>query len=192
MRLARGVLAGCAPYIWGGVAAVALMVMAWTGGERPGALSEYVASGLMKDIGPDQIRRVELSAAGQTPLRFVRESVAAGWHTATAEGLKPLDTIGTQKIVVLLNFLHNTAPERSIDISGMPLSSFGLDPQPVWQLTVAKSALRTSQPDLRIDFGKLNPIGLSQYTRNPANGGTNEILLLPAFVGEAVAALLPP
>ena len=84
-----------------------------------------------------------------------------------------------------LRFLHVSAPQRVIspaEYSGTPLAEFGLAPPRY--VVVVRTA--TSTP-LVIQFGDVNPQGLAQYARL---GGSEDILLLPRFVGEPWEALV--
>jgi len=94
----------------------------------------------------------------------------------------PVETV--QRLESGLRFLHVSAPPRVISpeaYSETPLAEFGLAPPRY--VVVVRTA--TSAP-LVIQFGDVTPQGLAQYARI---SGSEDILILPRFVGEPWEAL---
>jgi hypothetical protein len=88
-------------------------------------------------------------------------------------------------IGVALNFISVSEPSRALtadEMTGVRLADFGIEPA---TYTVALRGGAGS--DARFDFGRLNPVGVSQYVRID---GRPELYLLPRYVGSewAVAA----
>jgi hypothetical protein len=181
------------PWLLGGSCALAIVGMALWGDDRQGALAEYVVGGVMKDTLPSQIRLIEMSANNRPSLRYVRASVGAPWQRVVGEAPQDVDAKVSQKLGTLLMLLHNSAPERAIDVAGSDLASFGLLPAQTTQVSLNRFDGSATVPLLTLEFGAVNPMGLSHYVRVTAKPpGKPEVLLLPKYVGEAAAALWPP
>lgn len=187
------------PWLAGGSCALALAGMALWGDDRQGALAEYVIGGVMKDTLPSQIRLVEVSTNSRPSLRYVRAAVGAPWKRITGEAPQDVgaadavDAKLSQKLGELLMLLHNSAPERAIDVTGSDLASFGLLPAQTTQVRLITFEGSQTPPLLTLEFGAVNPMGLSHYVRVTAKPpGKTEVLLLPRYVGDTAAALWPP
>jgi hypothetical protein len=162
--------------LWVTVAVVAAAVLAVlaTHGRRPDpSLARFEPAGVMVQIPPERIAEVTLSRDGRR-WRFARADGGA-WAAAGA----PLDADVAVQVERGLRFLHVSAPQRVLrptELSGTSLAELGLDP-PRYLVAVGSA----TGPAFTVEFGALNAQGLAQYARLR---GHDEILLLPAFVGE--------
>jgi hypothetical protein len=134
----------------------------------------------MRTLVPAEVNEV-LVATGAQQQRFQR-SATGEWQTAGA----PVPEETAQRLERGLRFLHVSAPQRMLtpaDYQGTSLAEFGLDP-PQYRVEVRSTAGAV----FVVHYGALHPQGLAHYMRLE---GSSEVILLPHFVGESWAALLP-
>jgi len=162
-----------------GLAAGLIIVLAWHGRRPDPGLVRFEPGGVMLHLRLEDVVEVQVRA-GNHHQSFARSRPGA-WTTVS--GPVPAEIV--QHLEHGLRFLHVSAPQRVIspeEYSGTPLAEFGLAPPRY--IVVIRTA--TSAPFV-IQFGDVNPQGLAQYARL---GGSEDILLLPRFVGEPWEALV--
>jgi len=162
-----------------GLAAGLIIVLAWHGRRPDPGLVRFEPGGVMVHLPLEDIVEVQV-IAGNHHQSFARSHTGT-WSTAGA----PVPAEMVQHLERGLRFLHVSAPQRVIspeEYAATPLAEFGLAP-PRYVVVVRTT---TSTP-LVIQFGDMNPQGLAQYARI---GGSEDILLLPRFVGEPWEALV--
>lgn len=166
--------------IWYGLAALAAIYIAVlaTRGERPlGGVIAFEPKGFLKTQQADDIRdvRIDRGPSHQWFHRVGHESWAPGDHDQ-----QPLDADVSAKIEFAVKLMRVTAPERQIspqEMAPLTLADFGLDHP---NLSVVLSGPKLSH--FSVQFGKLNPLGLSRYARVEAHDG---LWLLPKEVSDA-------
>jgi hypothetical protein len=161
-------------HAWSLLAAAAVLLLlglALYSPERQKGLGEHVANGPMSHIATaDVVALRVVSAAGQR--RF--ERIAGAWRGA--EGGAPADTSTVGAIETGLRLLHNSPPERSLDVA---TPEFGLDPAAL-QVHVQAADGQVFEAE----FGAANPMGLARYTRI-RSAGASSLQLMPGYVAEA-------
>ena len=163
-----------------GLAAGLIIVLAWHGRRPDPGLVRFEPGGVMVHLRLEDVVELQVRA-GNHHQSFARSHTGT-WSTAGA----PVPAEMVQHLERGLRFLHVSAPQRVISpeaYSETPLAEFGLAP-PRYVVVVR---MATSAP-LVIQFGDVNPQGLAQYARL---GESEDILLLPRFVGEPWEALVP-
>jgi hypothetical protein len=162
------------------LAAVFLAIFAFVG-ERPRPGSEpFQPKGLLSTWSTEDVTAIRIDN-GTEHHAFDRDS-GGRWRTGETE----VGPAVAAKIEAGLRLLKNSASERDFspeELGGRPLAEYGLDPP---RLTVA---VRTAAgASATIDFGEINPLGLTQYVRME---GRRDIAMLPAYVAatwdEAIA-----
>ena len=162
-----------------GFAAGLILALAWHGQRPDPGLVRFEPGGVMVHLHADDVTAIRVSA-GDRSQSFAR-TAAGTWSTAGV----PVPAVLVQHLERGLRFLHGSAPQRVInaaEYAGMPLAEFGLGPPRY--VVVVRTATGTP---LVLQFGDVNPQGLAQYARID---GSEDILLLPRFVGEPWEALL--
>lgn len=168
-----------AGWIWAAAALAALavlLVLALRSPDRQQSLVAFQAAGTMRHIAAEQVRSVQLAAAGHSR-RFER---GADGHWL-ADG-QPADARSAAALQAGLRLLHNTPPERDFDTES---PEFGLSP-PALLVTVLADGGQTFE----LAFGAANPMGLAQYVRIRSAGQTR-LHLMPGYLAEAWAPALP-
>ena len=177
-----------------------LVLMAFFGEERSGALAENSASGVAKALAPDRIRAVEVMDAGQAAQRFVRVEASAPWRRLTLTGADQRTDISpaqAKKLSELVMLLHHSPPERSLPAEARVMVSYGLSPAPTLRVALWTSDAMSpppALPALRVEFGGLNPMGIATYARASTAPTMAEepVLLLPAYIADTARAVLQP
>ena len=163
-----------------GLAAGLIIVLAWHGRRPDPGLVRFEPGGVMVYLRLEDIVEVQVHA-GSHSQNFTR-SYPGAWSATSA----PVPAERVQHLERGLRFLHVSAPQRIISPAEhveTPLAEFGLAPPRY--VVVVRTA---TSPPFVIQFGDVNPQGLAQYARL---GGSEDILLLPRFVGEPWEALVP-
>jgi len=161
-----------------GLAASLIIILAWHGRRPDPGLVRIEPGGVMVHLRVEDVVEVQVRARNHHQ-SFARSRTGT-WSIART----PVPVETAQRLESGLRFLHVSAPQRVISpeaYSETPLAEFGLAPPRY--VVVVRTA--TSAP-LVIQFGDVNPQGLAQYARI---GGSEDILLLPRFVGEPWEAL---
>jgi hypothetical protein len=157
------------------LAAIAIIALAAHGRRPDPGLVRFRADGVMAEVPPERVSEVVVSR-GERRWRFAK---VEGHAWTRAAGMAALDEETRVRLERGLHFLHVSGPERVMtrdELAGTPLADLGLDPP---RFTVSVRAGGTGP--ITVEFGALNPQGLSQYARVR---GRSEIVLLPSFVGE--------
>lgn len=174
---ARALTAALERHAWVLAAAVALgmlLVLAFVGPERQGALGQNVAAGPMRHVAVDAVRRVQLRQ-GEHSVAFERSH--AGW----AHNGQPLPAPVAERLQQSLRLLHNTPPEQRFEAE---LAEFGLASP---SLTIELAA--DGGAPLTLAFGAANPIGLARYAR-VTSGPETGLVMLPSDVHDHWLQLL--
>jgi hypothetical protein len=163
-------------WAWFAAAAVAagfIAVLALQG-ERPDAgVVDFAAKGLLADWPMAAVTAVTVDA-GDVHRSFHRDP-QGGWRADD----QPAAAAPAERLEAGLKFLHNSAAIRWLtaeEAGPGSLAEFGLATP---RLTV--TARRAEGESVTVQFGGLNPLGLSRYTRV---GGRPGVALLPAFVAQ--------
>jgi hypothetical protein len=146
--------------------------LAFRGERQEAGLARFKLAGLLADWPVAQVTSVEVGS-GVKHRSFRRDS-GGGWRPEAADTATTADL--DQRIEEGLKLLHNSGPQRT-DLKSEQLAEFGLEPP---RLTI--TARMTGGTSITIEFGGTNPLGLERYARI---AGRREILLMPAFVGDA-------
>lgn len=149
-----------------------LVALALTGGRGGPGLAPFTPRGLMT-MPLEDVREVDVES-GAHRVHFARTT--GGWRINDAAAPTAMAT----ELDTALTLLRNAGPERVLsetEVKETDAAQFGLNP-PRARVTVhGKSTKRFA-----IVFGTTNVLGLSHFARVE---GSNEIALLPGYVGEA-------
>lgn len=176
----------------GTLCGIALVVMAFSGGDRPGALAENAAGGIALHIAPGSVRAVEVTLAAQPSMRYVRVDAGAPWRRVAGTSRSDIDPAQAKKLNELLMLLHNSTPERRLPAEPAALAGYGLAPAPALRVRVSLSDETGAPAALGVEFGGLNPMGLATYSRISPPQADDAVLLLPAYVADTARALAQP
>jgi hypothetical protein len=145
--------------------------LALLGGVGGADLGRFDGQGIAK-IDPGAIMQIDWRRGADHVL--LRRSVGGAW--SLNEHIVPEEI--ESHIGAALNFVAVSEPARALgadELRGVRLADFGLEP------AVYKVALkRADGSGATFDFGKLNPVGVSQYVRIV---GQPELYVLPRYVG---------
>jgi len=150
------------------LAAVALGLLALIGSRPDSALVRFRPAGVMR-MAPHQVTEVNVTS-GSRVWRFMRDP-----HGEWTGGVSGGATVSEG-----VRLLHASAPDRTLvheELGETSLAELGLAP-PRYVVTVAAAG----RPPLRVRFGGLNALGVSQYAQVE---GHDDVVLLPRYVGEA-------
>jgi len=162
-----------------GLATGLILVLALHGQSPEPGLVRFTPAGVMRMLTLEEVVEACVSTGNQ-PQCFVRGE--SGWSTA---GI-PVPAETAQRLENGLRFLHVSAPQRLMapeEYQGTPVAEFGLDP-PQYSIVVRSA----SGGMFTLHVGATHPQGLAHYARL---AGSEVIILLPSFVSEPWAALVP-